>query len=81
MNQFEKDCYGISTQAIREEYMNSITASLGGQEMVVMSILSDAQYLMELEDTDQARKLINVAKFILGEQLKTRRRSHLTYSL
>jgi hypothetical protein len=72
MNQFEKDCYGISTQAIREEYMNSITARLTGLEMVVMSILSDAQYLMELEDTDQARKLINVAKFILGEQLKTR---------
>jgi hypothetical protein len=72
MNQFEKDCYGISTQAIREEYMNSITARLTGLEMVVMSILSDAQYLMELEDIDQARKLINVAKFILGEQLKTR---------
>jgi len=72
MTEFEKDCYGISTQAIREEYMNSITARLTGLEMVVMSILSDAQYLMELEDTDQARKLINVAKFILGEQLKTR---------
>jgi hypothetical protein len=72
MTEFEKDCYGISTQAIREEYMNGITARLTGLEMVVMSILSDAQYLMELEDTDQARKLINVAKFILGEQLKTR---------
>jgi len=70
MTEFEKQCYGMTTAAIREQYMNSITARLSGLEMVAMGVLSDAQELMSFghaQATDQARKNINIAKFILCE--------------
>lgn len=70
MTEFEKQCYGMSTQDIRKQYMNSLTARLSGLEMVAMGVLSDAQELMSFghaQATDQARKNINIAKYILCE--------------
>lgn len=75
MTEFEKRCYGMSEDDIREEYMNSITARLSGLEMVAMGVLSDAQELMTFghdQATDQARKNINIAKFILSEMMEAR---------
>ena len=72
MTEFEKNCYGMSEADIREEYMNSITARLSGLEMVAMSVLSDAQELMTFgheQANDQARKNMNIAKFILSEMM------------
>ena len=76
MTEFEKNCYGITEADIREEYMESITARLSGLEMVAMSVLSDAQELMTFgndQATDQARKNINIAKFILSEMMDAKR--------
>jgi hypothetical protein len=72
MTEFEKNCYGMSESAIREEYMNSITAKFSGLEMVAMSVLSDAQELMAMDRVEQARKQINIAKFILSEMMEAR---------
>lgn len=75
MTEFEKNCYGMSQEQIREEYMNSLTARLSGLEMVAMGVLSDAQELMSFghaQATDQARKNINIAKFILSEMMESR---------
>jgi hypothetical protein len=75
MTDFESKCYGMSTEDIREQYMNSITARLSGLEMVAMSVLSDAQELMSFgnaQATDQARKNINIAKFILSEMMEAK---------
>lgn len=75
MTEFEKNCYGITEQQIREQYMQSITARLSGLEMVAMGVLSDAQELMTFghaQATDQARKNINIAKFILSEMMEAR---------
>jgi hypothetical protein len=75
MTEFEAKCYGISEADIREEYMNSITARLSGLEMVAMGVLSDAQELMTFgndQATDQARKNINIAKFILSEMMEAK---------
>ena len=75
MTEFEKQCYGMSTQAIREQYMQSITARFSGLEMVCMSILSDAQELMSCntaQTQNQARQLMNIAKFILSEMMDAR---------
>lgn len=72
MTEFETKCYGMSESDIREQYMKSITAKLSGLEMVAMSVLSDAQELMTFghaQATDQARKNINIAKFILSEMM------------
>jgi len=73
MTDFEKRCYGMTEQEIREEYMQSLTARLSGQEMVVMGILSDCQHLMEMGDNrEMIRKNLNVAKFILAEMMDNR---------
>ena len=77
MTEFEKNCYGITEATIREEYMNSITAKFSGLEMVAMSVLSDAQELLTFghdQAMDQARKNMNIAKFILSEMMDAKRK-------
>ena len=76
MTEFEKNCYGMTEVAIREQYMNSITAKLSGLEMVAMGILSDCQHILEFggaEAREQVRKQMNVAKFILSEMMDAKR--------
>ena len=69
MTDFEKQCYGMTEEAIRKQYMEGLTARLSGLEMVCMSILSDSQELLAMGRTDEARKEINRAKFILSEMM------------
>lgn len=77
MNDFESKCYGMSEADIRTGYMESFTAKHVGLEMVVMSILSDCQELMAMDATEQARKELNRAKYILGEMMDQRRSAEL----
>lgn len=72
MTEFEKNCYGMTEEDIREEYMESITAKFTGLEMVVMGVLSDAQELLAMGATDQSRKNMNIAKFILSEMMEAK---------
>lgn len=57
--------YGMTTETIRNEYMDSITAKFSGMEMVVAGILSDCQELTAMGRSEQVRQQLNVAKFIL----------------
>ena len=80
MTDFEKRCYGMTTADIRRQYMESLTARLSGLEMVVMSILSDAQELQSFNHAqalDQSRQLMNIAKYILSEMMDQRRSAEL----
>lgn len=77
MTEFERKCYGCTEADIREQYMNNITAKFSGLEMVVMSILSDAQELLTFDSPrakDQARQYMNIAKFILSEMMEAKER-------
>jgi hypothetical protein len=65
----EVQMFGMSEDAIREQYMKGITAKFSGLEMVVAGILSDCQELTELGQSEQVRKQLNVAKFILFEMM------------
>jgi len=73
----ELQMYGMSTDNIRDQYMNGITAQYTGLEMVVAGILSDCQEMISMKNptipapnTDEfIRKQLNVAKFILFEML------------
>jgi hypothetical protein len=68
MTEFEAQCYGMSEADIRDEFLNSITMKLSGKEMVVASILSDIQEMMEYGfEKNEIRQLLNVAKFCLFE--------------
>jgi hypothetical protein len=75
MTEFEMNCYGTTEKSIREEYMNSITARFSGLEMVVMSVLSDAQELLAMGQNEQSRKHMNIAKFILSEMMDEKRKA------
>ena len=78
MTEFEKNCYGMSEQDIREQYMQSITARCSGLEMVVMGLLSDAQELQSFNHAqalDQSRMNMNIAKFILSEMIDAKERA------
>ena len=69
------EMFGMSVERIENEYMNSLTAKLSGQEMVVMSILSDCQEMLERNyDNDDVRKQLNVAKYILSEMMDAKRK-------
>ena len=72
MTDFEMNCYGMSQEDIREQYMESITAKFSGLEMVVMGVLSDAQELLAMGREESARKQMNVAKFILSEMMEAK---------
>ena len=75
MTEFEQKCYGMTTEDIRVQYMQSITAKLSGLEMVVMGLLSDAQELQSFGNAqalDQSRKNMNIAKFILSEMMEAK---------
>lgn len=72
MTEFEQNCYGMSAEDIREEYMQSITARFSGLEMVAMGVLSDAQELLAMGRNEDARKQMNIAKFILSEMMEAR---------
>lgn len=77
MTDFEQKCYGMSQDQIRQQYMESITAKFSGQEMVVMSILSDCQEMLAMKNStipspnsdEWVRKQLNIAKFILSEMM------------
>lgn len=65
--------YGMTTETIRNEYMDSITAKFSGLEMVVAGILSDCQELTAMGRSEQVRQQLNVAKFILFEIMDKQR--------
>ena len=71
MTEFEKNCYGMSEQSIRTQYMGSFTAKTCGLEMVVMGIMSDCQEMLAMgagpRAVEHVRKQMNIAKFILSE--------------
>lgn len=63
----EVKMFGCSIDIMREWIGRSITYKVAGRDMFVASILSDAQELISMGATEQARQLINRAKWVLFE--------------
>ena len=69
--------YGMSTEDIKSQYIDSMTAKFSGMEMVVMGILSDCQEMMGMcspnvpqpRTNEYLRKQMNIAKYILCEMM------------
>lgn len=72
MTHLEEMMFGMSTRQIEQEYIESFTTMRCGIEMTIMAILSDAQHLLEFDQVDGSRKLMNVAKYILAEQMNAK---------
>ena len=72
--------YGMTREAIEDQYINSLTAKLSGMEMVVAGILSDCQEMIAMKNPtipapnvdERIRKQLNVAKFILFRMMDRR---------
>ena len=79
----EMNMYGMTTDDIKEQYMESITAKCSGLEMVVAGILSDVQELTAYQHAadvnskatkELIRKQLNVAKYIIFEMMDQKER-------
>lgn len=74
------EMFGMSVDDIRTSYLESMTAKFwpvnADLEMVVMSILSDAQELAAMGDKESVRKQLNIAKYILSEMNTWKRNEH-----
>lgn len=80
--------YGMTAAEVREEYGNSLTARFCGVEMVVMSIMSDVQELLAMQNnaplgedwgmiSEEVRKMMNIGKLLLSDlQVKNQERLH-----
>jgi DNA-binding transcriptional regulator YiaG len=76
--QFDKQCYGMSEEVIRECYMKMenefATMDINLIAMRVMGMLSDCQELLQsvhafndANDVERIRKTLNISKFMLSE--------------
>lgn len=67
MTQQEQNMYGMSETDINEQFKWMINAM--GARMTAISLLSDVQEIME-QDSERARKWINIAKKILVDEMQ-----------
>jgi hypothetical protein len=65
----EIQLYGMTTEDIREQYVESLTAKHGGIEMVIAGILSDTQEMLangdHVDQYEYVRQQLNIAKHLL----------------
>lgn len=72
--QREISMYGVTEANLRASIENSITFKLSGAEMIVASLMSDAQEEIEHGMDEAARQTLNRAKFVLFEYIMDRKR-------
>lgn len=63
--------YGCDFQAFKESVKDSITYKVSGGVMVLAGLLSDAQELMAMGDTETARQYLNRAKALMFDMTWT----------
>lgn len=68
-NQQHQAMFGCSRETL-DEMLNRPSFQLGGPAMTAMSILSDAQEMIERGDGERARQFINRAKVVLQRFLR-----------
>ena len=60
--------YGVADiEQWLQDMTDSITYKCSGGHMVVAGLMSDAQELLAMGDTERARKTLNIAKHVLFE--------------
>lgn len=70
VTQRQVKCYGCTQEEIETSLRHAKFDFSSTADMVVMGLLSDAQELIELGQKEQARQLINRAKYIVNTHLK-----------
>ena len=70
LTQEQKDAFDMGAYGmLRAEVEDNLKpqAETMGRDMLIMSMLSDAQHLVEHNQKEQARQLINQAKYVLRD--------------
>ena len=67
---WEKQCYGMTELQLVHMRRDARERWVTGDKMMIMSILSDAQELIEADRKEDARQHINRAKYLLHTFLK-----------
>jgi hypothetical protein len=62
----EENIYGCTEFQMKEMFENSLTFKLSGPAMVCASLMSDAQEEIAHGMTEEARKTLNRAKWVLS---------------
>jgi hypothetical protein len=70
MTDKEMQMYGCDMKAFKESMKDSISYRLSGAGMIVAGLMSDAQEVMALGDTETARQYLNRAKSILFDMME-----------
>jgi hypothetical protein len=68
----EQDMYGCTEEELRAGVENCITFKLSGAEMMTVSVLSDAQELIDMDRKEEARQYINRAKWVIINYLHSK---------
>ena len=71
MTDKEMQMYGCDFQSYKKTVEESLTYRLSGGVMVLAGLLSDAQELMAMGDTETARKYLNRAKALMFDMRYT----------
>ena len=61
--------YGCDFQAFKESVKDSFTYEVAGGAMIIAGLMSDAQELMALGDTETARQYLNRAKALVFDMM------------
>jgi hypothetical protein len=69
MTDKEMQMYGCEFYDFRESVKDSMTYKLSGGAMVVAGLMSDAQELMALGNTETARQYLNRAKALMFDMM------------
>ncbi len=70
MTEKELNMYGCSKDDLDDAIEHSAHPLMGGNYMLAMSILSDAQECIAIDRGDQARQFINRAKYVIRKGYK-----------
>ena len=64
----EIEMYGCT----KADLIEMLEDSIGSYEMLAMGIMSDAQLMMAMNDTETARQFINKAKWVIQQMMKAK---------
>lgn len=64
----QMNMYGCIIAEEKAHIMGTLSYQIGGATMPLSSLLSDSQFHMERGDTEYARKIINVVKYLLNDK-------------
>ena len=65
--EFNENCYGCDPDEFIEDIRDSITYKHMGKDVMIQSLLSDTQEMLQYSDKESVRKSLNRIKYLVRE--------------